>query len=774
MIRPVSIQLAPQRASSPAKAAPSSQDADGVQLSGSRFSLREALDATRAEALSLASKLKDGEYVPGEVLVKLAGGVAASSVDELAQDYGAKAIRFDVPPSVQEALGGELLKLQLPPGLSTPEALAAMGRDPRVAAADSNDILRLPQGEDARPQEPPAPQPPPAQEPPPAQPEPPAPPAFTPPNDLHGDLWGLHNTGQTVNNLEGQAGVDMKAIAAWHTTTGSRTGPIIAVIDSGVDGMHPDLANNMWRNPGEVGGDNVDNDGNGVVDDVYGYSGIDGSGAPVDENGHGTHCAGTIGAEGNNGQGVVGVNWQAQLMGLRFLGPGGAGTTEDAIKCVLYATRMGARITSNSWSGDKYNAILFDALRSSPALHICAAGNDGYDNDVRPIYPASYRLDNVISVAAHDNKDRLAKFSNRGEKSVHLAAPGVDIYSTKPGAAYQFLSGTSMATPHVAGVAGLIATQWPEATNDDIRRRLLNGVDRMPEPFCNRMTTGGRLNAEKAMEPDSTAPGTIEDLRSQAVTPTSLDLQWTATGDDGAVGRAVDYELRYSDAPIVMGQPSGRRREVAFEDATRVDAPQPGPSGSPESLKVSLSPSGKRRDLHFALRAIDNVGNASDLASATVSVPAVPVAFEDGMQDGTAKWTAEGKWAQVSDPGRGTVWTDSPDGDYAHKTDASLTSKDISLKDYKNSKLYFDARQDIELKHDGLQVEVYGKKGWFGGTKWRTEKTLDGIADWQTHVLDLSEYDGQDVKIRFRMETDDSRARDGAYLDNVVVTGAKG
>lgn len=771
MIRPVSAQVTPQRMSSSLPAAAPKVEVDGVQLSTARFSLRESLAATQAVALSLASKLKDGEYVPGEVLVKLASGVAPTSVDGFAQDYGAKAFRFDVPPSIQEQLGGELLKLQLPAGLSTPEALAAMSRDPRVAACDSNDIIRLPEGERTQ-DPPPAQQPAPPAEPP-AQPEPPPPPPFTPPNDLHGDLWGLQNTGQTVNNLQGQAGVDCKVMAAWHTTTGSRTGPIIAVIDSGVDGMHPDLANNMWRNPGEVGGDNVDNDGNGVVDDVYGYSGINGSGAPVDENGHGTHCAGTIGAQGNNGVGVVGVNWEAQLMALRFLGPGGAGTTEDAIKCVLYATRMGARITSNSWSGDKYNAILFDALRSSPAMHICAAGNEGYDNDVKPVYPASYQLDNVISVAAHDNKDRLAKFSNRGEKSVHLAAPGVDIYSTKPGNAYALMSGTSMATPHVAGVAGLIATHWPEASNDDIRRRLLHGVDRMPEPFSDRMVTGGRLNAEKAMEADSTAPGTIEDLRSSAVGPTSLDLRWTATGDDGAVGQAVDYELRYSDAPIVMA-PDGSRREVAFQDATRVDAPHPGPAGSPEAIKVNLSPSGKRRDLHFALRALDNVGNASELANATVSIPAVPVAFEDGMEDGKAKWTAEGRWAQVAEPGHGHVWTDSPDGDYAHKTNASLTSTDISLKDYKSPKLYFDAKHDIELKHDGLQVEVYGKKGWFGGTKWRTEKTLDGISNWQTHVLDLSEYEGQDVKVRFRMESDDSRARDGAYLDNVVVTGAKG
>src|SRR5690606_21235490 len=191
------------------------------------------------------------------------------------------------------------------------------------------------------------------------------------PNDLHERLYGM---------------AKIQAPQAWETTTGSRTGPVVAVIDGGIDYNHPDLTNNMWTNPGEIPGDGLDNDGNGVVDDVHGYNAINGSGHPADDNNHGTHCAGTIGAEGNNGVGVVGVNHQARMMAVKFLGSNGSGTTADAVKGVLYASRMGARITSNSWGGGGYNQALKDALASSPALHIFAAGNANSNNDRRPSY----------------------------------------------------------------------------------------------------------------------------------------------------------------------------------------------------------------------------------------------------------------------------------------------------------------------------------------------------------------------------------------------------
>lgn len=725
------------RAASPQPAGAQPADAFQQASPSPDFSLAEVRLKTQARAASLEDKLSQYEFVPREILVRVDSSVG--SLSDFASDYGAKVkTRFQIPASVKSALSGELMVLSLPEGLTVAQALAAMEEDGRVIAADSNDIVHAVEEEGGD--------------------EP------VRPDDLAGELWGLENTGQNG----GTPGVDIKATDAWKVTTGSRTGPIVAVIDSGVDISHRDLSANIWTNAGETS-DSTDTDGNGVVDDLHGFNAITGSGEPTDEHGHGTHCSGTIGAVGNNGNGVVGVNWEAQIMPVKFLNDVGAGTTEDAIKGVLYATQMGARITSNSWAGPKYNQILFDTLNASPALHICAAGNEGYNNDVRPVYPANYELDNIVSVAAHDNQDRLASFSNRGEGSVDLAAPGVDIYSLEPGGKYRSMSGTSMATPHVAGVATLIATQYPDISNEDIVRRLYSGVDPMPHEYGRRLGTGGRMNAAKSLETDSVVPAAVTDLAGAAQNTTAVKLTWSATGDDGMDGNANAYELRFSDRPIVEGEAD--QGEVAFERAVPVRLTAPKAVGEAEQVEVPLAPSGSDRDLHFALKVIDNVGNKSDLTEVVVSVPGQPVALEDDMEgDASHRWETEGSWGVVTEPGRGQVFTDSPDGDYNENTNASLTSKSFSLKGYENSKLYLDLKHDVEQKHDEVVVEVFGK-GWFF-KKWREVKTFTGGGDWKTNVIDLSKYDGQDdLQVRVRLESDDSRNRDGVYVDNLVVTG---
>lgn len=717
-------------------AAKAAEPQDRFEPSRDSFSVAEAIDASSAEAASLRLKMADEEYVPGEVLVRMAPGLKADSLESFAADYGAKVkCHFDVPANMLAAIGGEMMSLSLPESLDVAGALAAMRRDPRVAVAESNDILHAVVD----------------------HPEP------VTPNDLDGQLWGLSNTGQDG----GIAGVDCKASLAWNISTGTNEGPVVAVIDTGVDFEHRDLRNNIWRNPNEAA-DGADTDGNGVIDDLVGYNAIDDSGNPQDENGHGTHCAGTIGAEGNNGTGVVGVNWRARVMPVRFLGATGSGTTEDSIKCVLYASKMGAKITSNSWAGFKYNQVLYDALAASPALHVCAAGNEGYNNDVRPVYPASYELDNIISVAAHDRQDRLASFSNSGSGSVDLAAPGVDIYSTKPSNAYQSLSGTSMATPHVAGVATLVASAYPDATPEDIKRRILSGVDQMPQPWAGRLTTGGRLNALKALENDQVAPAPAADLAVKQIGPESAQLQWTATGDDGTDGHANGYELRYSDHPIVDGEAAPG--QVGFDQATKVRIEAPKDSGQIESTVVKFAPSGKERKMYFSLKVIDNVGNRSPAQTVEVAVPSTPVVLEDNMDGQRSEWTADAGWARVEVEGRGQVWTDSPAGDYDVNYDGAITSKEFSLEGLKNSKLNIDLKYDVEQKHDGVTVEVYGSSWWM--RKWRTVASFDGIDAWKTHQIDISKYDGQkDLKVRVRLESDSSRNRDGVYVDNVVITG---
>ena len=343
--------------------------------------------------------------------------------------------------------------------------------------------------------------------------------ATSSPNDpRYGDLYGLHNTGQSG----GTPNADIDAPEAWSVSTGSRD-VIVAVVDTGIDYNHPDLAANMWVNPGEIAGNGVDDDGNGFVDDVHGYDFVNNDGDPFDDQGHGTHCAGTIGGVGNNGTGVVGVNWEVSLMGLKFLSSSGSGSTSDAIQAINYATMMrtrygqNVRVTSNSWGGGGSSSAMRQAIESGAAadiLFVAAAGNDRSDNDSRPQYPASYTSEAVVSVAATDRNDALASFSNYGATSVDLAAPGVSIVSSVPGGGYASYSGTSMATPHVAGAAALALAVDPTLSVADLKTALLNSVDGV-SGLAGKVVTGGRLNAGTLISSLSsdptvpTAPGSI-------------------------------------------------------------------------------------------------------------------------------------------------------------------------------------------------------------------------------------------------------------------------
>jgi subtilisin family serine protease len=321
----------------------------------------------------------------------------------------------------------------------------------------------------------------------------PTPPVF--PNDSYfGDLWNMH---QSSDN-------DIDAPEAWEQTTGSAN-VIVGVIDTGIDYDHEDLKDNIWRNPGESGGgkenNNIDDDGNGYKDDYRGWDFINKDNDPYDDQDHGTHCAGTIGAVGNNGKGVVGVNWTVRLMPLKFLGSDGSGSTADAASAIIYATDNGAKVLSNSWGGGGASQALKDAIQYAHdhgVLFIAAAGNDGLNTDTSPNYPSNYDVPNVVSVASNDRNDRLSSFSNYGRRTVDLSAPGSSIYSTRPLSRYQFLSGTSMATPHVAGACALVWAKYPSLQSHEVLARVTGAVDRKSE-FIGRMTSGGRLNVFNAL-----------------------------------------------------------------------------------------------------------------------------------------------------------------------------------------------------------------------------------------------------------------------------------
>jgi len=331
----------------------------------------------------------------------------------------------------------------------------------------------------------------------------------TPNDPRYGDLYGLHNTGQSGGAVD----ADIDAPEAWQVSTGSRD-IIVGVVDTGIDYNHPDLAANMWVNPGEIAGNGIDDDGNGFVDDVHGYDFANNDGDPFDDEGHGTHVAGTIGGVGNNGLGVAGVSWEVSLMGLKFLDANGSGSTSDAVQAINYATMMrnqyaqNVRITNNSWGGGGSSNAMRQAIEAgseADILFVAAAGNDGMDNDSNPQYPASYANDAVISVAATNRNDSLAGFSNYGATSVDLAAPGVGIVSTVPDGGYSSFSGTSMATPHVAGAAALALAVDPTLTVSQLRTGLLGTVDAV-EGLSGKTVTGGRLNVGRLVESLSSEP----------------------------------------------------------------------------------------------------------------------------------------------------------------------------------------------------------------------------------------------------------------------------
>jgi hypothetical protein len=453
--------------------------------------------------------------VPGELLVGFRGDVSTATQRSILKSVGA------TDKKDFAKIHGALLHV-------SPAAVGAtidrLKKDPRVRYAEPNFIVH----------------------------------ADTVPNDpAFGNLWGLSNTGQPIQGFAGTPGADIHAAQAWNTTTGSPS-VTVAVIDTGVDYMHPDLSSNIWINPGEncpgCRNDGIDNDHNGYVDDWHGWNFVSNTNDPMDDHGHGTHVAGTIGASGNNGVGVAGVNWNVRIMPVKFLNAQGSGTTADAVSAVLYAAQNGADVMNNSWAGGDYSQALADAITFADqhnSLFVAAAGNDGSDNDAQPTYPASYDLPNVVAVAATDNFDDVAYFSNVGRQSVDLGAPGVDIYSTWPGGGYQWLSGTSMATPHVAGAAALAKAEFPSATDVGLKALLLDTVDPNAS-LAGATTTGGRLDVANAVgcssQPevwlDSPGPGFAVDV--------GTPITFTAIATNCADNTGVSVSAAVNGTPVSL------------------------------------------------------------------------------------------------------------------------------------------------------------------------------------------------------------------------------
>jgi subtilisin family serine protease len=393
------------------------------------------------------------DYRAGEVIVRFEPGMSFTAMVSANRDAGA---------STATKLGTTvpgLYKIRLQKGVSVEAAVAAYSGQPGVLYAQPNHVFKV---------------------------------ATTPDDPDFGELWGLNNTGQD----DGVVDADIDAPEAWATATGS-TDVVVAVIDTGVDYTHADLAANMWKNPGEVPDNNLDDDGNGYVDDVYGIDTAYDDSDPMDDYGHGTHCSGTIGAVGDNGVGVVGVNWHVRIMAVKFLDSGGSGSTEDAIEAIEYAAAMGADVFSNSWGGGPYDQALYDTIAGIDKLFCFAAGNWSENTDYFVNYPSGFDLPNIVSVGASTRNEEAADFSNYGQLTVDLFAPGDEILSTVPGG-YEVHGGTSMATPHVAGAAALLLSEYPGMTWQRIKTTLMGAGD-PKAAYADVCLSGKRLNLLNAL-----------------------------------------------------------------------------------------------------------------------------------------------------------------------------------------------------------------------------------------------------------------------------------
>ncbi len=694
-------------------------------------------------------------FVPGQLIIRFQPTLTPDEIQAFYQEYSLTEMD-DLDPAPTEEV--KPLKLAFVPVDVNQELIDTLERDPRVVYAEPNYVVQINQS--------------------------------TPNDPDFSKLWGLQNSGQTG----GTAGADISAIDGWKVTTGSKD-VVVVIIDTGVDYTHEDLVANMWVNkvecPGGAGkcvADGVDDDKNGYADDFHGINAVTGTGDPMDDYGHGTHVAGTIGAKGNNSIGVVGVNYNVTIIACKFLGATGGGSVADAVKCFNYVDHLkndqdiNIIATNNSWGGGGFAQALQDAMAGDDQpLHICAAGN-GNSNALH--YPAAFELDNIIAVAATDHNDLYAGFSNYGPW-VDLAAPGDAIYSTIPKGScaicdpsgYGTIGGTSMATPHVAGAVALIAAKYPKLSLDQIRQRIITGVDPLNDP-AKDTASNGRLNIFNTLEEDNTAPAPVSDVLVSGLLLTQIELTWTATGDDGTVGMANAYDVRYNTVPITPEN---------WENATQaLGEPKPQKPGSTETFLVpGLEPD---TTYYFALKVLDNVGNASALSNVVIGkTSAGTIVYNDDMEQGAGEWTTLGTddlWHlsehRAKSPTHAWYYGDEEKRNYdtGGANNGTLTSPVIELTTNADVLLTYYEWSQLEGSEafDRTRVQISTDEGATWTTVFESHNTND---EWVKRSVSLTPFvgDAQALQVRYWFDSVDNRFNnlEGWYIDDVsVVVAEKG
>lgn len=698
----------------------------------------------------LVPSVSAGSNVPGQLLVRFEPGVTSAGVADFYADHGLTEMtnldfdRTDTDPGV---------RLVATPAQQALELIPTLELDPRVRYAEPNVVIGFAQV----------------------------------PNDptLSRD-YGLINIGQTG----GTPDADTDADEAWDLTTGSSE-VVVAVLDSGIDYTHPDLAANMWVNPGEIPGNKKDDDGNGFVDDIHGYDIMNNDGDPMDTFGHGTGVAGTIGMVGNNATGSAGVSWNVKLMAVtmrdQFM------TFADAIRAMDYVTLMrkrgvNVRVANASWgawdvpSFPKSMKDAVDRMGEAGILFVAAANNQARDVDVQPHYPSGFDSPHIVSVAATDHNDRYSSFTNWGATTVDLAAAGEFVWTTGIGNTYTWADGTSFAAPHVAGAAALIFSAFPHLTALEVKARLLGSVDPIGHIGGNAAfptVTNGRLNVRNALlwtppNGELVAPAAISSLAVASTLPWSATLTWIATGDDSSTGRASSYDVRYSSAPIT---------EANWAAATpAAGEPAPRTAGSTESFTVSGLEPGTL--YYFAVKVKDNDGNISVLSNVAQG-PTAPAAFLliDDLESGAGNWTATGLWHRSNVRGHDSAssWYLGQESDrtYFNGTqhqDSLTLATPINLSGATKAILRFDEWRQVGDFLEPLDASrVMASRD---GLDWRLlSESFHSTFDWEQRTIDLSAFAGGPVYFRFEFNVNAhglppfaiTQAYEGWHVDNIQV-----